>query len=539
MTLRIDKNIVQFDPYQGEQTATVETAWLERLTADDWTLDPSIFDYKTQFRPSQFTTGHLAETWEMPDPSTYIVHLRKGIQWQNIFPVNGREFVASDVVAHYQRLYGAGVGKPAPYYAAVAAFQSLTSVTATDKYTVVFKWTLTNPEAITESLQAIAGAGMEIEAPDAVKQWGDVTDWHHAIGTGPFILQDFVDGSSATLIKNPTYWGYDERYPKNKLPYVDFLKILIIPDPATALAALRSGKIDAMGNMSIAQSQSIKKTNPEILQLGIPSATAPCLDPRQDVKPYSDIRVREALQMAINLPDLAQNYYSGTCTPEPSTLTSRYMSGWGFPYSQWPQTLKDEYSYNPAAAKKLLADAGYPNGFNTDIVVDNACDLDLLQVVKSYFAAINVNMEIRPVDSATFATFVRANHQQDALAERSASSLSFNYEPIMSLTKFNSTGASNWLMIRDPVFDAFYTQALAGTSVDDVKAAVKGANQYVAQHHFAISLVLPNTFTLVQPWLKGYNGQDDALFGTTCPRMLFFYPARFWIDQQVKKSLGH
>ena len=130
-------------------------------------------------------------------------------------------------------------------------------------------------------------------------------------------MQDFVDGSSATLIKNPTYWGYDERYPQNKLPYVDSLKILIIPDPATALAALRSGKIDAMGNMSIAQSQDIKKSNPEILQLGIPSATAPSLDPRQDVKPYSDIRGREALQMAINLPDLAQNYYSGTCTPEP------------------------------------------------------------------------------------------------------------------------------------------------------------------------------------------------------------------------------
>ena len=57
--------------------------------------------------------------------------------------------------------------------------------------------------------------------PEAVKQWGNLNDWHHAIGTGPFILTDFVAGSSATMVKNPNYWGYDERYPQNKLPYID------------------------------------------------------------------------------------------------------------------------------------------------------------------------------------------------------------------------------------------------------------------------------------------------------------------------------
>ena len=73
-----------------------------------------------------------------------------------------------------------------------------------------------------------------LENPEAVKKWGNLNDWHHAIGTGPFILKDFVSGSSATLIKNPNYWGYDERYPQNKLPYVDTVKFLIIPDEATA-----------------------------------------------------------------------------------------------------------------------------------------------------------------------------------------------------------------------------------------------------------------------------------------------------------------
>ena len=136
------------------------------------------------------------------------------------------------------------------------------------------------------------------------------------------------------------------------------------------------------------------------------------IEERNDLKPFNDIRVREALQMAIDLPTIAQTYYYGTTDPSPSTLTSNYMKGWGFPYSQWPQDLKEQYAYNPTAAKQLLAAAGYPNGFNTDFVADNATDLNLLQIVKSYFAAIGVNMDIR-MDSASFSSFVVSNHKQD------------------------------------------------------------------------------------------------------------------------------
>ena len=79
-----------------------------------------------------------------------------------------------------------------------------------------------------ETLQAPTNATC-IEAREAVEKWGDLRDWHHAIGTGPFILNDFISGDSATLIKNPDYWGHDERYPQNQLPYVDKLKFRIIP----------------------------------------------------------------------------------------------------------------------------------------------------------------------------------------------------------------------------------------------------------------------------------------------------------------------
>ena len=114
MTIRASRNIVNFDPYFGSRFANIVTAWLERLVADDWTVDPAIFDFKALWHPSEYLKGQLAEGWEFTNPSTYVAHLRKGIYWQDIPPANGREFVASDVVFHFNRLYGLGDGFTKP-----------------------------------------------------------------------------------------------------------------------------------------------------------------------------------------------------------------------------------------------------------------------------------------------------------------------------------------------------------------------------------------------------------------------------------------
>jgi len=108
--------------------------------------------------------------------------------------------------------------------------------------------------------------------------------------------------------------------------------------------------------------------------------------------------------MSIDLPRPAANYYNNQVSPYPSSLTSIYQNGGGFPYTAWPQDLKDTYTYNLTAAKKLLAEAGFPGGFKTNIVVDSAADQDLLQAVKAYFFAIGVDMEIRPMDTSSWAS---------------------------------------------------------------------------------------------------------------------------------------
>ena len=535
--IRANWDIVNFDPYNAP-LGTIHSAWLDRLVSDDWTMNPEVYDYKTHYHPHQYLKGHLAESWEFTDPGTHIIHLRKGIHWQDIPPANGREFITEDVIFHINRLCGLNGFKTNPR--CPAGFKDLISVTASDKYTVVFKWKTTNPDTIMEAMHSIGNAQF-MENPEAVKQWDDLNDWHHAVGTGPFILKDFVPGVSATLVKNPNYYGYDERYPQKKLPYVDLVKYLIIPNEAQAIEALLASKIDIVDQISPVQALAVRKTNSEILQLTHPDANAESLELRNDVAPFNDIRVRKAMQMSVDLPGIAKKHYKGTVEPYPATMTSRYMKGFGFPYEEWPQELKDEYSYNPALAKKLLAEAGYPNGFKTNVVADAGGDIRLVEIVKSYFADIGIEMEMRLMDYATFEKFVKTDHKHDQITYHPAGSpLGHTSAPLHDLTRFRTGSSFDYMMVNDPVFNAFYDKAMATDNADQIKQILRDANRRVAEQHYSIALLQPLAYSLCQPWFKGFSGQFGVPWSHAGgPAMLSFYLARFWIDRDLKKAMGH
>jgi peptide/nickel transport system substrate-binding protein len=531
LTFNISSNILTFDPYLGTNYTSENMGWMEQLFTDDWTLDPSVYNFQLNTRPTDYAGGCLATSWEFSDPSTLVMHLRQDVHWQNIAPVNGRPFTSADVVYHYNRLLGIGGGftKVSPYYVGVP-WTGCLSVTAIDKYAVSFHWNSSNPELILETAQQPSIVSC-MEASEAVTQWVDLQDWHHAIGTGPFTLQDFVPDSSMTLEKNPSYWAFDERYPQNQLPYVDEVKILIIPNRDTALAAMRNGKIDVVGGPTVQQVAAMKVTHPEILCITTPGNPTD-LDPRCDMAPWNNKNVRIALQKALNLPLIAQTFYNGYADPRPQTELSYYISGWGYPYDEWPQSLKDEYAYDPVAAKKLLTDAGYPT-IHTYLVEINTLDQDLFQIVQSQLAAVGVTMDIQPMDSAALNSYLLTAHQNTGLASRGAK-LGRIMAPTRPLTQYKVGDSVNYEMWNDPVYDAFYAAAVAATSVQGTKDVVKAANKYVAENHIDICLCTTYNYSFCQPWLKGFTGQSGA-FG----QLINTYLARFWIDQNVKKSYGH
>ncbi len=503
------------------------TLSMDTLTKRDSRTDPKIWDNKIKFPQPEYTRGLLAESWEQPDLATAIIHVRKGVRWQDKAPMNGRELTAYDIEFHYQRMYGLGSGytKPTPNLGLGGILPGLVSVTATDKYTVVFKIKSPSTQFLPELLDPLSQFS-PIAPPDAVKQYGDVNDWKRVVGTGPFFTTDYVSGSSLTFNKNPNYWDFDERYPENKLPYADTVKILIIPDTATALAALRTGKIDFMGGLTLEQAKSLGKTNPELLQITRPALWGDAVGMRVDKAPFTDIRVRKALQMAVDLKSIATNFYGGAVDATPVGYISPFLPGYYVPYNEWAPEVQAGYTYNPDGAKKLLAEAGFPNGFKTNMVVSAASDQDLWQIIKSYFTQIGVDMEIRVMDSVSYTSFTRAM-KHDALT---SSNCALALTPSFASQWRNTGNAYNILGVSDPVFDDISKKAINAIYATEYKKLIREEDYQAIKQQWAVNILPKVVFCIYQPWFKGYSGWTD-LRGSEF--------ARFWIDQNVKTAMGH
>ena len=146
-----------WDPYDGT-AGTVGPAGLQSLVQADYTLNPSIWDItETGFPAPQYFIGQLASSYNMPTPNTMVFQLRQDVYWWNIAPANGRQFVASDVVDHWDRCLGLGNGYTAPsaWFAGQAACKPLLSVVATGNFTVTFTFQQgTNPYAVLNTMMS-------------------------------------------------------------------------------------------------------------------------------------------------------------------------------------------------------------------------------------------------------------------------------------------------------------------------------------------------------------------------------------------------
>ena len=540
LTLPMGKNPTCWDAYYGTSFPALNAAWQEQPTATNWLLDPSVYDYTNGYTPPNYYVGFLASSWEFTDTTTYVLHMKTGIHFQNIAEAAGREMTAADVVWHYDRIFGLGDGYTtvSPYWITAPNFPDLKSVTnPAGTNDVVFSWKTPNVIAITGALQSPSIVN-SIECPEVVKAHSTtavpyITDWHYSVGTGPFMISDYVSDSSVTVIANPNYWGHDERYPQNSLPYIQKVQFSIMPSQATALSALRTGKIDFLDQINNTDSKNLKGSNPDILQIGLPQSTIYTIDPRNDLAPFNNIKVREALQMAIDIPGIARDYYKGAADTIPDTLTTYAMGDWSYQYSDWPQSLKDTYTYNVSGAKQLLADAGVTTPFHTNVVVSSDfedANPGLVELVQSYFAAIGVNMDIITKDPTSWLAFVQTAHSNTGLALKNQGMLGLNYEPNVQINRFKTGYRVNYNMVSDPNYDALVAQGALATTVDGYKSVMQQLNKLVAEQHYSISICKPQLFTAYQPWVHGFSGQMNALTATGSNSALFFfqYGARFW-----------
>ena len=517
---------------------------VQKLGIGDWGIDRDVWDHKSGPLPVSAITGRLAESWEMPDDKTYVFNIRKGVHWHNKAPMNGRELTASDVEYNFHRMLGLGKftdAGPTPFGGAV----SLTgipfeSITATDKWTVVMKLKepylpalrlilidymvyILPPEVIEESRTA--------EVPQ-----GRISDWRNSVGTGPFMLTDFVESSSWTWTKNPDYWGYDEKYPENRLPYVDELRWLIIPEEATAMAALRSGKIDFRRYaMSLDSVLSLQRTNPEITAHGLYIRSQDAYATNVRVPPFNDIRVRKAMQMGLDLETISATYWKGYASATPQGMVG--AQGFYIPFDEWPEEVKKGYMYDPEGAEKLLDEAGYPRGpdgirFKTRLqILQGTQDLGYAEIAASYWAEIGVDVEIDVFEDWTAYHEGLFSGTYEGMMGSIAGTIS---NPLMSVSEYRSDAQWNRPLHQWPELDALVDAALAATTIEEQQRLIADTDMYAIEKHWQIWGPKPPGYVVVQPWVIGYNG--ELSLGSN---ELNAIHARIWIDQDLKKEMGY
>ena len=300
--------------------------------------------------------GDLAESWTQTNETTYVFKLRRGVRFHPKPPVNGRELTADDVVYSINR-FTTVKGNPSAYM-----LRALDKVEATDKHTV--KFTLKEPFAW--FLDVVANpVSLPIVARECVEKFGDLKKAEAVVGTGPWMLESYRSGQGMTLVRNPTYFVPGQ-------PYIDRVEILVDEDNASRMASFLAGKYDLGWEFpgAIARSDwvqikdTLKQRRPGLRTVEYASNVETHVSMRTDRPPFSDVRVRQAMSLAIDRQGVIDAVFEGVGMMNPAVPAA--LKDWSLPVAQLGDGAR-YFKRDLVEAKRLLAAAGYPNGFSASL----------------------------------------------------------------------------------------------------------------------------------------------------------------------------
>jgi len=317
-----------------------------------------VYERLVAFTPGTTKTEpSLAESWEItPDGKTITFHLRHGVKWQsNKDFTPTRDFNADDVIFSFERQwkdsspYHKVSGGGYSYFGDMDLPKILSSLDRVDDYTVRFVLNMPQAPFIPDMAMDFASIQSK-EYADALLKAGKPEQLDQVpIGTGPFELQQYQRDSTIRFRAFKDYWGTK--------PKIDTLVFSINKDPAVRLAKLRANECQIMSFPNIADLPAIKADS-SLQLMEQPGLNIGYLAFNVQKKPLDDVRVRRAINMAIDKKAILAAVYQGAGLPAKNLIPPTMWS--------WNDAVQD-FPYDPAAAKKLLAEAGLPDGFDTDL----------------------------------------------------------------------------------------------------------------------------------------------------------------------------
>ena len=472
--------------------------------------------------PTDAIRGELAESWKMSSdkPLRVDINLRKGIMFPDKPGVmKSRELVAEDVIYSYNRLDKSP--KKIPGY-----FDHIDKAEVTGKHSLRF----TFKNYFSEWDYRFGWGYYSAIVPKEVSDAG-AGNWKNMNGTGPFMLTDYVQGNAVTFSKNDLYWDKEKIAGQSyKLPFVDKIVYRTIKDEAAFITALRTAKLDVLEGLRWSAVDELKKNAPALKWKRWVDTGGTFVAMRVDTKPFDDIRVRRALNMAINKDEIVKAYYGGNAVLFGYPMHPDY-TGYYETLDQMPIAAQELFKYNPDKARALLAEAGFPKGFGfkTQVCSCSPDHMDLAPLIAAYLEKVGVKMEIQPMEYGAFLSAMTTKTNAAGYMMRNG-----HTNPTTSIRKsFVTKQTWNPSQYTDPDFDKRMADVYAEPDEDKRKLLIRLMTRDIVEKAPYIWLPTPVGYSAWWPWVKNYDGELRA--GSERPAPIH---ARMWVDHAMKKKLG-
>ncbi len=366
--------------------------------------------------------GKLAEKWTTsPDGKTWTFYLRKGIKFQD-----GAEFNADAVKNSFERILDPATGSPRR-----SILSMITDMKVINPYTIA----LTTQEPFGPFLSQLATYNAAILSPKAIDRYGKEYG-RHPSGTGPYVLKEWLPGEKMVFERNENYWG--------EKPKTRTLIFKVIPENTTRVMALQTGEVDIISNVPPFQINQLKANKNVEVFLAEGFRTI-YLGMNFKRPPFNDIRVRQALNYAINRDAIIKNILGGTATraigPEAISI---------------PGAANDltTYEYNPQKAKKLLAEAGYPNGVEIKFYAPFGrynMDKQVAEAIQAQITQAGFKADLQTLDWAIYSNLLKEGKDtQLFMVGKGSPSGDLDFT---SQICWKTGGSLNYSFLSDPTID--------------------------------------------------------------------------------------